>query len=275
MLERFFSWLDRALNPSGGRPVTDSTPPHVASAPSSPPCAPLPPAAAELLRVAGEPLASAALLSVDDAGQFLLVASERVTLGHLRAARADLPFLADVGALHAELVREDSLRLGPGWRIVPLGGETVLVAGRALGPEGARLVSGERVRLGTNLEFAFHAPDPASASAVLELRQGAECLGARRVLLFAAGPGGRFMLGSLARHAVRVAGLEFALAFERVGQELQLLGEDTAEAGTLAGVRRLVFPPDERVTLSTGAARGSRPPFSFSLEPVARPVAPR
>jgi hypothetical protein len=266
MLARFFSWLDRAL-----RTNPEESP---ALAAPQPACA-LPEPAAPAPRTEVEALASVALLSVDDAGQYLLVGSERVTLGHLRAARADLVFLADVGALHAELVREDSLRDGPGWRVRPLGGETVSLAGRMLAPEGARITSGERVRLGTNLEFVFRLPDPASASAVLELCHGAECLGARRVLLFAPGAGGRFALGALARHAVRVPGLDFVLAFERAGDELVLTGEASAEAGLLAGEQRLAFPPRERRTLSTGAARGSRPPFSCSLEPVARPAGPR
>ncbi|NOT31894.1 MAG: hypothetical protein HOP15_15720, partial [Planctomycetes bacterium] len=65
-------------------------------------------------RSAHAPLAMAALLSVDGGGQSLLCGAERLTLGHLRAARADLGFLADVGALHAELVRADSLQGGPG-----------------------------------------------------------------------------------------------------------------------------------------------------------------
>lgn len=264
MLERFFSWLDRALNPST-EPSPGAAPPGVAP----------PPTPAEPPRAVPETLASIALLSVDDAGQYLLVGSERVTLGHLRAASADLVFLADVGALHAELVREDSLRHGPGWRILPLAGETVTLAGRPLSAAGARLSSGERVRLGTNLEFVFLAPDPASASAVLELARGAECLGARRILLFAPGAAGRFALGALVRHAVRVPGLEFVLSFERREHELCVRGEDTGEAGALAGERCFAFPPAERVTLTTGAARGSRPPFSCSLEPVPRPASPR
>lgn len=266
MLARFFSWLDRALRTAPAEVPALVAPEPLPAAPAPPAPAPRPPA---------EALASAALLSVDDAGQYLLVGSERVTLGHLRAARADLVFLADVGALHAELLREDSLRDGPGWRVRPLGGEAVSLAGRALPAEGARLTSGERVRLGTNLEFVFRLPDPASASAVLELQHGVECLGARRVLLFAPGAGGRFALGALARHAVRVPGLDFVLACERVGDELVLTGESIPEAGTLAGARRLAFPPPERLTLTTGAARGSRPPFSCSLEPVARPAGPR
>jgi hypothetical protein len=268
MLARFFSWLDRALRPSSAEPAG-----IVAPEPEPAPVSPDPPASAP--RPPAEPLASAALLSVDDAGQYLLVGAERVTLGHLRAGRADLVFLADVGALHAELVREDSLRLGPGWRLRPLGGEAVTVAGHALTSEGARLGAGERVRLGTNLEFVFCVADPASASAVLELQHGAECLGARRVLLFALGAGGRFALGALARHAVRVPGLEFVLAFERAGDELVLTGESTSEAGALAGAHQLAFPPPARLTFSTGAARGSRPPFSCSLEPVARAAGPR
>jgi len=262
MLARFFAWLDRALRPA----------PLVAAAP-----APLPEpfrpdepprlAAAEPAR-GGAPMA---LLSVDGGGQYLLVCAERVTLGHLRAARADLPVLADVGALQAEFVAEDSLREGPGWRVVPLGGEALVLDGKALAAEGGRLRSGARLRCGANLELVFRVPDPASASALVEFQHGVECLGARRVLLVADGPGGRFALGAGAKHAVRVPGLELVLGLERVGNELVLVPEPGTVTGEPCVPHRVPLPPRERLCLSFGAARGSRPPFQCFLEPVAHP----
>src|SRR5262245_38086218 len=98
MLERLFAWLDRVL--SSRSPTAESgfvSAPARAMDPSPRPT----PAAAGAAP-------GRALLSVDGGGQYLLCAGERLTLGHRRAARADLGFLADVGALHAELSRADS-----------------------------------------------------------------------------------------------------------------------------------------------------------------------
>lgn len=264
MLARFFAWLDRALRPeSAGVPAA-----VVAQAPEAA-VLPVP------LSVPGLPGgAPLALLSVDGGGQYLLVGAERVTLGHLRAARADLPVLADVGALHAEFLAEDSLREGPGWRVVPLGGEGVALDGVALAAQGARLRSGARLRFGANLELVFRVPDPASASALVEFQHGVECLGARRVLFVADGPGGRFALGAGARHAVRVPGLELVLTLERAGGELVLAPEPGTVTGEPAVPHRVPFPPRERLCLSFGAARGSRPPFQCFLEPARRPGTP-
>lgn len=250
-LARFFAWLDRWLQPeplgSGSALVR---------------------AAAPIMTIPGarELLPHAALLSVDGAGQFLLCGAERLTLGHRRAARADLGFLADVGALHATLVRADSLHSGPGWCIEPCGSERVTVAGTLVPAAGRRLTPGERVRLGANLEFCLELPDPSSASAVLELQRGAECAGARRIVLLAPGPGGRVRIGPARHHHMPVPGLEFELVLEWHGGELELASEIEL-SGALQGERgRLPFPPRDRLALACGTPRGSRPPFGLALE---------
>lgn len=258
-LTRLFAWLDRVLGGGAG--------------------APAPPARVSPVRPsrARGPLASAASLAVDGGGQFLLCGGERLTLGHLRAGQADLGFLADVGALHAILERAESLLEGPGWRIAPCEGEAVRVDGRPLGPEGRRLAHGARVRLGENLEFLVELPDPASASAVLEILHGVECAGARRVVLFAPGAGGRVRIGSTLAHLVRVPGLDFELVLERseAGLELQsevpLRREGSAPESEESEHLRLDFPPRSHEAFTAGRPRGSRPPFGFSLEPVAFP----
>jgi hypothetical protein len=267
VLLRLFAWLDRVLG-AAPAPAPGPGTPH----------APIPDRAAGIVsadrpalpgpraRAAREPLGHTALLSVDGAGQYLLCARERLTLGHLRAARADLGFLADVGAVHAELVRVDSLQDGPGWRIVPCGAERVRVEGQEVTPAGRRLAADERVRLGENLEFRLQQPDPASASVVLELLHGIECAGARRIVLLAPGAGGRVRIGAALSHHVRVAGLAFDLALEWHGSELRVRASEPLE-----GVPpHLAFPPAERVALRVGAPHGSRPPFGLSLEPVER-----
>jgi hypothetical protein len=268
VLLRLFAWLDRVLGaataPAPGPGPTTAGPTTGTAAgivSTDRPGVPEPRA-----RPAREPLGNAALLSVDGAGQYLLCAGERLTLGHLRAARADLGFLADVGAVHAELVRVDSLQDGPGWRIVPCGAERVRVEGRDVPLAGRRMAAGERVRLGENLEFRLQQPDPASASVLLELLHGIECAGARRIVLLAPGAGGRLRIGAALSHHVRVAGLAFDLALEWHGSELRVSPSEPLE-----GVPpHLAFPPAERVALRIGAPHGSRPPFGLSLEPVER-----
>lgn len=257
-LARLFAWLDRVLSTGA---------PHAAGLTA-------PPAFSAMVdgsRPARDTLPMAALLSVDGAGQFLLCGGERLTLGHLRAGQADLLFLADVGVVHATLVRADSLHAGPGWRIVPCGEERVTVAGVAVPATGKRLAAGERVQLGENLEFSLALPDPASATAVLELARGAECAGARHIVLLSPGPGGRVRIGSTSRDHVRVPGLDFDLVLEWGGDELELASELPLE-GALEGSRlRMPFPPRERLALACGKPRGSRPPFGLSFEAVNRP----
>jgi hypothetical protein len=254
-LERLFTWLDRVLG-GGGAPASGAV-----TAESS----------AILPASAGREHPSLALLSIDGAGQWLLCAADRLSLGHLRAGQADLPFLADVGPLHASLVRADSLQVGPGWRIEPQGSERVEVGGVVVGPGGRRIAEDELVRLGGNLEFRLRCPDPASASVELELLHGVECAGARHVLLLACGAGGRVRIGPAGRRHVRVAGLETEIELRWNAGELELSSELAFE-GAASGTRiRFPFPPRARLALTCGGTRGPRPPFGLSLEPVPRP----
>ena len=223
-------------------------------------------------RTAGEPVRRF-LLSVDDAGVYLVVTGTRLTLGHLRAARADLPFLADVGPLHAELVRGSSLREGPVWSLRPLGGERVRVDGRALGEEGCRLADGDHVQLGENLAFRLAVPDPASETVLLELLGGIDCGGAHHVVLLGEGEGGRLRIGPAGQRHVRVAGLEHEVAIRRVGERL-LVRREPGAAGWPAGEPAeltLPFPPRERVQLDLGRPREGRPPLGIAVGPVELP----
>jgi len=268
-LERLFAWLDRVLS----SPQRNARPSGFVS---------LPPLAMDTaprsLSNPQRPAPQRALLSVDGGGQYLLCAAERLTLGHRRAGRADLGFLADVGALHAELVREESLQRGPGWRLVPCGAEPSTLGGRAIPSAGQRLEPGALVRLGQNLEFRLLQPDPASASVVLELLRGAECDGARHLVLLAPMAGGRVRVGGALAHHVRVPGLDFALELEWHGDELRVRSDVPLEgpgpaAPGAEGACAFPFPPRQRVELTCGKPRGSRPPFALSFEPVLLPVA--
>jgi len=211
-------------------------------------------------------------LTVDDAGQFLVACGTEFVLGHIHGGRADLPFLADVGAEHARLECFQSLRSGPGWRIVPLAGERVTRGGEPVPPEGVVLRDGDRLALGRNLGFRFRAPDPASATVLLELVRGAECLGSTRVVLFAEGPGGRLRVGAGGQRHVRVPRLEAELTLTRTGDRLAVashggLGRGLVPNGAEVHADELALPPTERRDWSVGKASAAGPPVGLSVAP--------
>ena len=213
------------------------------------------------------------LLSVDCAGQTLVVIGDRITIGHLRAGRADLPFLADVGPTHAELVRMESLREGSVWSIRSLEGESVRVEDRQVGETGCLLTAGARIRLGENLDFRVLMPDQASRTILLEIIGPAECAGAKTVALFGEGEGARLRIGAAANRHVRVPNLEHEISI--VAEEEKLLVR--CEAGVRAAeevtsdVFSLPCPLPQRVDLQIGKSREGRPPFSLALAPAELP----
>ena len=207
------------------------------------------------------------LLFVDEVGTYWVSSKTELVLGHVRGGAADLPFLADVGPRHARLERVESFRGGVVWRVAPLEGESVVVAGEPVSVDGRALVDGDRVELGVNLSFRFRRPDPGSTSAVLELEHGVECRGARGVVLFGEGASGRSHL--------RVGGLDEELELE--------LGPGRLELACVRGVsRRLAaenpadpidrisveVPPRERIDLFVGSGADGRPPFALAFQPV-------
>jgi hypothetical protein len=208
------------------------------------------------------------ILSVDEAGSFLATARTELLLGHLRGDAADLPFLADVGPRHARLERALTFRDGVVWRVVPLDGERVLVAGEPV-PDGGRvLVDGDRVQLGVNLAFRFRRPDAGSTSAVLDLQHGAECRGCGGVLLFGEGPEGRVRIGPGPRTHVRAAALEHELVAELAGGELSFSSTGGVSRGARAASEdriSLAVPPREPVDLFVGSSRDGEPPFAIAL----------
>lgn len=222
------------------------------------------------------------LLAVDDAGEFLVVAGERISLGHLRARDVDLPFLADIAAHHARLELVEDFHAGARWRIAPEPGAVVLLGGRAVGESGALLRDGDDVQLARNLAFRFVAREPGSSSARLELSGGQECLGAPCILLLAPGSGGRARLGASAARLVPVAGLEHEIEIAAsVDGERAALGV-RCTAGVSGGVSgglapsggaggepevRLALPLALSVTLTARARAAGKPPFALMLRP--------
>lgn len=214
-------------------------------------------------------------LAIDDAGEYLAVAGSDFLLGHASARRVDLPFLADVGVEHARLVLESDFRAGMRWRLVPLGSAHIAVAGRPVGVSGVDLHDGERIELAPNLIARFHAADTASASAVLDLGHGAECLGAHRVLLVVPGPEGLVRIGPTLARLVRVASLEHDV-------ELEIATGSTPEVvvrcagGVARGTRpveespreaRLALPLGAAARVTLGARSRDRAPFEVVVSP--------
>ncbi len=212
------------------------------------------------------------VLAVDEGGQHHVAFGDELVIGHARSARADLPFLADVAAEHARLVRTATLRGGPGLRVVPAPGEPVLLGDRPVPPEGALLRPGERLTLAANLDLRLHAPDPASASLVLECLAGTECLGARRVILLAPGPGGRVRIGAGAQCHVRVARLGVDVALELGPGGGSLVISSDAGVATYGASRAprvtLPCPPRVRVDVVVGERAPDEPPFALAFLPI-------
>lgn len=224
---------------------------------------------------AGEPEDPAAmrarrfLLTVDDAGEFLVSAGDEHVLGHRRGDRADLPVLADVGIAHARFVARESLAAGREWRVEPFGSEEVLSNGEPVSTS-APVAHGDLLRFGANLELRFEAPDPASSTAVLHLLHGAECLGAAHVLLLGEGLGGRLRIGAAAGRHIRVPNLLAGMELVLSGERLLIRSDDgVAEPG---GERRtslgLEFPLVRRTDLLVGTGAEGRPPFGLSFQPL-------
>jgi len=104
------------------------------------------------------------LLWVNNAGGFLVCLSPRVTFGQgLLEGPIDVPLLADVARLHAELTRDHEGYVIESQRDVTVNGRP---SARTL------LKSGDRVTLGPSCQFVFHRPSPMSPSARLEFVSG-------------------------------------------------------------------------------------------------------
>jgi hypothetical protein len=221
-------------------------------------------------------------LAVDDIGEFLVVHSARVTIGHAHAGLADLPVAADVDPEHARLIRTESFHAGPGWRIEALREQRIAIDGHELDAGGGALLDGDEVRLARNLAFVFRRPEAASGSALLEFLHGAECAGTRRVLLLAPGPAGRLRLGSTSGRHLVSRRLEHDVTLWIDGDELvvecagSLRAEHDVEVtiqgpgASGPGGLRVVCPPLRRQGFVVGRGGPEGPPFGFSIAPAPR-----
>lgn len=214
-------------------------------------------------------------LAVDDAGEFLVVSGESLTIGHSRGGRADLPFLADLESVHARLVLGESFHGGPIWCLRGEPGLEVSINGEPAG-EGERALSdGDEIQLGANVAIRFLLPDSSSSSALLECLRGAECEGATHVLLLGPGRAGRLRIGSKVSRHIPVVEMDPDIVFELTGSTLSVRSDaaitvhpELPGSGARPARFELVAPPPGRLDFMVAVKREKRPPFGFSMRPL-------
>jgi hypothetical protein len=157
---------------AGPGPIVAGAPSPFVSAllgarPAAPPAAPRP---------EGDARPGRFLLWVDGVGSYLVLRSERVTIGRAgSSARPDLPVAADVSGVQAEILRVDEDYFLAAHGAVDVNGRRV---------EKKLLESGDRIRLASKCEIVFRLPTALSTTAVLELPASQRIAGdAREVIL--------------------------------------------------------------------------------------------
>jgi hypothetical protein len=151
-------------------------------------------------------LEGAFLLRVDEGGEHVVLRGDSITIGNLRDGRADLPILAAIAGCHARIQRSMSFHGGMQDTIHAEGGE-LRVGDDAV--RSHRLRPGDRVQLGTALQFCYTVPSARSLTAAVRLRLlgGFQVAGTDRVLLLKdRGRDGRILLGPGQDVHVRVPG---------------------------------------------------------------------
>ena len=133
------------------------------------------------------------LLRVDEGGEFVVLRGDRISIGNVREAKADLVVLANIAGRHASIHRSMSFHGGMQDRVRADDGE-VAVSGRQT--KDHVLAGGDRVRLGPTLEFTYQVPSKRSVSASLTLSSGFQVAGTDKVLLMRdRGRDGRLLIG--------------------------------------------------------------------------------
>lgn len=142
------------------------------------------PTAPPVLRALSSPTAEQGhrrlMLRIDGVGSFLLLNSQRVSIGRAGAgATADIQLVSDLSDRQAEIIRS-----GEDYFVAASGG--VELAGRPV--EHALLQNGDKVRLGHRVRLRFLRPSRKSAAAVLELGEGVRMASDCRKAILMGGP---------------------------------------------------------------------------------------
>lgn len=146
------------------------------------------------------------LLQVEEAGEWLVLSADRVTIGSVAGREADLRVMANVARLHAAIERGFDFHSGVTYRLRSLSEKECSVNGKPV--TDAPLRSGDTIRLGPDLSIRFELPSEKSASARLSFAPGFGIEGVERVILFKSdGADGRIVLASSERAHVPVSSL--------------------------------------------------------------------
>ena len=141
------------------------------------------------------------LLRVDEAGEYLVLRSDSISIGNVRDGKADLAILASIAGRHARISRAMSFHGGMQDRIAAENGE--LFVGNCKVDE-HRLRHGDRVKLGSALQMTYRVPSSRSLTAALTLASGFQVAGTDKILLMRdRGRDGRILIGSSADAHVR------------------------------------------------------------------------
>lgn len=142
------------------------------------------------------------LLRVDEGGEYLVLRSDRITIGNVRDGMSDVAILANIAGRHATVTRSMSFHGGMQDTISAEGGQ-VFVGGQAVSAH--KLKHGDRVRLGTSLGFVYSVPTARSLSAILTLSSGFQVAGTDKILLMRdRGRDGRILIGSSPEAHIRI-----------------------------------------------------------------------
>jgi hypothetical protein len=116
------------------------------------------------------------LLWVDGVAGYLVCTTPRVTFGQavLEGGPVDVPLVADVSRVHAELTRDGEGYLVESGKPAPVNGKEVARTVLVNGQEVSRsvLAAGDRVTLGSTCQFVFHKPVGISSTASLQITSG-------------------------------------------------------------------------------------------------------
>jgi hypothetical protein len=123
------------------------------------------------------------VLRIENEGDWLVQPGAKLSIGNQANGEADLQVLAAIGAKHAVIERSFEQDGAASYRLVAAPGQKVLRNGKPVTE--CRLENGDRIQLGSALQFTVHRPSAGNATAVLRLHGDFAVLGCTRVVLFA------------------------------------------------------------------------------------------
>ncbi|MBN2492361.1 MAG: hypothetical protein JXQ29_16050 [Planctomycetes bacterium] len=151
------------------------------------------------------------MLRVEEGPEALVLAAETVRIGNALDPANDIAIMANLSSCHARIRRELRFHGGVTYLLQLEGDRNGRLNGRRV--REAVLTGGDEIDLGAGVRLRFAQPDPASATALLEILAGHPVDDIRTVLLLKApGKDGRIRIGNAERTHLRVRGADRILA---------------------------------------------------------------